>query len=598
MNRPVVVFDGACGFCRQWIERWRELTGDSVEYRPSSEGTADFPEIPPEEFDRAVQLIRPDGSRVSGAEAVLELTAPHSLAAKCGKFAYRQSEMLAALFERSYAAVATHRGFFSKLTRIFWGYSVQRPSFAFGNALFLRALALIFLIALLSYRHQAPGLNGPDGILPVGPFFEAVETHLGDGAFWALPSLAWLSPDLGTLQLLTDIGLAASIAALLGILQPLCFFILWAVMLSLCVAAQDFYGFQWDSLLIETGFLAIFLSPWRWRPNWTHAEPPRLARFAVAALLFRLMFSSGVVKLTSGDPNWPSLRALDFHFLTQPLPNPLAWFAHQVPQEVLTILCGSMFFIELLLPFAFFLPRNPRLIAAWATLALQTGIALTGNYAFFNLLCAALCLLLFDDRCWPKFLHQKTAPAVFLPGGIRTPVLATILTLSVIPLASAFRTIPASLEPLAALYFRIAPFRTVNSYGLFAVMTTQRREILVQGSNDGHDWRTYEFLYKPGALDRPPPMIAPYQPRLDWQMWFAALGRFESTPWFQSFLIRLLQGSPEVLALLQTNPFPEKPPNFVRAISDDYSFTTSGDKAWWRREPAAIYCPEISVREK
>jgi hypothetical protein len=229
---------------------------------------------------------------------------------------------------------------------------------------------------------------------------------------------------------------------------------------------------------------------------------------------------------------------------------------------------------------------------------LQAGIALTGNYAFFNLLCAALCLFLFDDRCWPKFLHQKSTPAVFFPKTIRRPVLAATLILSVIPLASAFRSIPASLEPLAAIYSRIAPFRTVNSYGLFAVMTTQRREILVQGSNDGHDWHTYEFLYTPGARDRPPPIVAPYQPRLDWQMWFAALGRVESTPWFQSFLIRLLQGSPEVLALLETNPFPEKPPKFLRAISDDYSFTASGEKAWWSRKPAAIYCPEISLREE
>ena len=598
MKRPVVVFDGSCGFCRQWIERWRELTGDAVEYRPSSEAAADFPEIPPEEFDRAVQLIRPDGSRISAAEAVLELTAPHSLAAKCGMFAYRHSQMLAGLFEKSYAAVATHRGFFSKLTRWLWGASVQRPSFAIANTIFLRALAVIFLIALVSYRHQAAGLNGPNGILPVGPFFEAVANQLGDGAFWVLPSLAWLSPDLGTLHLLADIGIAASLVALLGILQPLCFFTLWAVMLSLCVAGQDFYGFQWDSLLIETGFLAIFLAPWRLWPNATPAEPPRLARFAVVALLFKLMFSSGVVKLTSGDPNWLNLRALDFHFLTQPLPNPLAWFAHQLPPEILTTLCGSMFFIELLLPLAFFLPRNPRLIAAWSALALQAGIALTGNYAFFNLLCAALCLFLFDDRCWPKFLHQKTTPAVFFPKAIRRPVLAAILILSVIPLASAFRSMPASLEPLAAIYSRIAPFRTVNSYGLFAVMTTQRREIIVQGSNDGNDWQNYEFLYKPGALDRPPPIVAPYQPRLDWQMWFAALGRVESTPWFQSFLIRLLQGSPEVLALLETNPFPEKPPKFLRAISDDYSFTASGEKAWWRREPAAIYCPEISLREE
>jgi hypothetical protein len=595
MTRPVVVFDGSCGFCRQWIERWRQLTGDSVDYKPSSDAAPDFPEIPPEEFDRAVQLIRPDRSRASGAEAVLELTAPHSFSAKAGLVAYRRSSFLAAFFEKSYAAVATHRALFSKLTRLLWGASAQRPAFAVANMLFLRALALIFLIALLSYRHQAAGLNGPNGILPVGPFFDAVSSHLGDGAFWALPSLVWLSPDLETLHLLVNIGIAASLLALIGILQPLCFLTLWAVMLSLCVAGQDFYGFQWDSLLIETGFLAMFLAPWRLKPNREAVDPPRLARLAAVVLLFRLMFSSGVVKLTSGDPNWANLQALDFHFFTQPLPNPLAWFTQQLPPEALTILCGGMFFIELALPFAFFLPRNPRLLAAGAMILLQTGIALTGNYAFFNLLCVALCLLLLDDRCWPKFLLKKNTAPVFVPAAIRRPILCGILLLSVIPLFSSFRAIPAPLEPLAEIYSRIAPFRSVNSYGLFAVMTTQRHEILVQGSDDGHEWKTYEFRYKPGPADRPPPIVAPYQPRLDWQMWFAALGRFETTPWFQSFAIRLLQGSPEVLGLLKKNPFPEKPPKYIRAILDDYTFTSVGDRNWWRREPAAIYCPEISL---
>jgi hypothetical protein len=157
------------------------------------------------------------------------------------------------------------------------------------------------------------------------------------------------------------------------------------------------------------------------------------------------------------------------------------------------------------------------------------------------------------------------------------------------------------MEPLARAYSAVAPWRTVNGYGLFAVMTTTRREIIVQGSNDGFEWKTYGFRYKPGPLGRRPPIVAPYQPRLDWQMWFAALSRIETTPWFQSFLLRLLQGEPAVLALLEHNPFPEKPPRFLRAVSDTYEFTTpaghskTGD--WWKAEPAAIYCPPISLRE-
>jgi predicted DCC family thiol-disulfide oxidoreductase YuxK len=597
MTRPLVVFDGSCGFCRKWIERWRQLTGESVDYKPSSEAAPDFPEIPPAEFDRAVQLIRPDRTRVSAAEAVLELTAPHSIAARLGHSAYKKIPLFARATESAYAFVATHRVIFSWLTKILWGASTQKPSFAIANGLFLRLLAFVFLIAFVSFQIQMPGLNGSNGILPVGAFFEAAKTHLGDRALQVLPSLVWLSPTDATLALLANIGIATSLVALLGILQPLCFAILWALMLSLCIAGQDFYSFQWDSLLIETGFLAIFLAPWRLKPNWRGSEPPRLARFAAVFLLFRLMFASGVVKLSSGDPAWAKLEALQYHFFTQPIPNPLAWFAPQLPIDLLTAACAAMFVIELLLPFAFFLPRNPRLVAAWSTIALQIGIALTGNYAFFTLLTIALCLLLLDDRTWPKFLQKNQTPSVFVTRWIRIPVLAAILAISILPLVSSFRTMPPFLAPLAEASSRIAPFRTVNGYGLFAVMTTTRREILVQGSNDGLHWKTYEFPFKPGPLDRPPPFVAPYQPRLDWQMWFAALGRIENNPWFQSLLLRLLQGSPEVLALLETNPFPDAPPKFLRALSDDYTFTRPGQQNWWHSTPAAIYCPQISLRE-
>jgi len=601
MTRPVLVFDGSCGFCRKWIERWRDLTGDSVHYMPASEAEKLHPGVPKDEFDRAVQLIRPDGSRTSGAAAVLEITAPHAVTARAALALYQRSRLFAGASEGAYAFVARHRILFSRLTALLWGTSTRRPSFAVANALFLRILAAIFLIALLSFKHQAAGLHGPDGILPVAPFFEAVQSRFGNDAIWLLPSLVWLSPTLETLLLLANIGIAASLAALLGVLQPLCFLVLWAVMLSLCTAGQDFYSFQWDALLIESGFLAIFLSSWRWKPNWGAPEPPRLARFAAVALLFRLIFCSGVVKLSSGDETWRSLRALDFHFLTQPLPNPLAWVAHHLPFDVLTASCALLFAIELIFPFAFFLPRNPRLIAASSTMALQVGIALTGNYAFFNILTGALCLLLLDDRCWPGFLRQKSPPAAFVTPWIRNAVLVPWLVLSVVPLATSFRAMPPLLLPLGEAYSKVAPFRSLNGYGLFAVMTTQRREIIVQGSDDGHDWRTYEFHYKPGALDRPLPVIAPYQPRLDWQMWFAALGQIDTTPWFQNFLTRLLQGSPSVLELLEKNPFPEKPPKFVRAILDEYAFTTrlerSKSGAVWKREPVSIYCAEVSLRE-
>jgi predicted DCC family thiol-disulfide oxidoreductase YuxK len=600
LGKPLVIFDGNCGFCRKWIERWRELTGDSVDYEPSQKVAANFPAISAEEFDREVQLIRPDGSRAAGAEAVFEITAPHSVMAKIGLGAYRRSQLIAALSESAYGMVASHRAFFSWLTKMLWGNSTLRPSYAIANGLFLRLLALVFLIFLISYQVQSPGLVGSNGILPVGGFFEAVRQHGGGSAYWMLPSLAWISPGDRIIEVLVLAGTGAALLALAGILQPLCFLTLWAVTLSLVVAGQDFYNFQWDALLIETGFVAIFLAPWKLKPNWQGVAPPRLARFVAVALLFRLMFSSGVVKLSSGDPTWRNLEALQFHFFTQPLPNPLSWFAHQLPFDILWAACGVMFFIELLLPFGFFLPRIPRLIAAWGTIGLQALIALTGNYAFFNVLTIILCLFLIDDRSWPRCLQSVALTGYFVSRWLRIPVCLTVLGVSLVPLCMSFRVMPGFLKPLTPIYSQIAPFRTVNSYGLFAMMTTERREIIIQGSNDGHTWKDYVFKWKPGPLDRALPVVAPYQPRLDWQMWFAALSRMETTPWFQSLLIQLLRGNPEVLHLLEDNPFPDTPPRLIRAISDFYTFTTPEqrwkDGAIWQRQPAAIYCPEVSLR--
>lgn len=597
-QKPVAIYDGDCGFCKKWVARWHQSTGGSVEFRPSSEAAADFPSIPKEDFDNALQLVRTNGTRCQGAGAVLELTAPHSLAAKLGLLLFRKCAPFRNASNAAYGFVANNRTVFSLLTKLLWGGSPERPSFAVSNMVFLRALAVVFLIFLWSYEHQFAGLNGEKGILPVGDFFRTVQSQLGDGTWCVLPSLVWLAPGDAAVGWLCGIGSAAAVLALLGTLQPLCFAILWIVTLSLISAGQDFYSYQWDALLVETGFLAIFLSPWAVRPNLAACAPPRTARFAALFLLFKLMFCSGVVKFASGDKTWADLTALEFHFFTQPLPNPAAWFAQNLPPGVLEMLCLGMFAIELAVPFLFFLPRIPRTAAAAATVALQLGIALTGNYAYFNLLTIALCLFLLDDSIWPR-MEIRSAP--FLPAWLRRPTCIALVALGLVPTILAFRVSPPWMEPLARVYSAVAPWRTVNGYGLFAVMTTTRREIIVQGSNDGFEWKTYGFRYKPGPLDRPPPIVAPYQPRLDWQMWFAALGRIETTPWFQSFLFRLLQGEPAVLALLEHNPFPEKPPRFLRAVSDIYEFTTPAERAkngdWWKSEPAAIYCPSISLRE-
>jgi hypothetical protein len=312
------------------------------------------------------------------------------------------------------------------------------------------------------------------------------------------------------------------------------------------------------------------------------------------------MFSSGVVKLSSGDPAWRHLTALDFHYWTQPLPNVLSWFAAQAPEWFQKVSCAAMFGIEVGLPFLIFLPRRPRLLAAGGLLGLQILIELTGNYGFFNVLTAALVLLLVDDVVWPRRLREaaRANAPVRWPARILPALAAAYMVLSLVPLAGAFRALPPVLEPVAWIYGHVAPFRSINGYGLFAVMTTERPEIRLQGSLDGVTWKDYAFRFKPGPLDRPPPFAGPYMPRLDWQMWFAAMQDASATSWMGPFVLRLLEARPEVLALLGRDPFEGKPPRYVRGQLDAYRFTTfaerraSGD--WWRREPRGIYFGAVS----
>ena len=306
-------------------------------------------------------------------------------------------------------------------------------------------------------------------------------------------------------------------------------------------------------------------------------------------LLFRLMFSSGLVKLLSGDALWHNLTALTVHYETQPLPTWIGWYAHQLPAWFQKFSCGVMFVIELGLPWLIFGTRKLRYVAAGAFAAFMILIALTGNYCFFNLLALALCVTLLDDsvlrRVVPKSLRGVPVPvsggfhryAKGAMNGLFVLVVAVVMLVTVMQLLPARRTghhWPRQiLRDYYETYQAIAPFRTVNSYGLFAVMTPSRPEIIVEGSNDGVAWLPYEFKYKPGDLTRRPRFVEPFQPRLDWQMWFAALGNYEQNDWFIAFCAKLLKGAPEVLALLAKNPFPSAPPRYIRAMLYDYRFT-------------------------
>ena len=594
-HQPLLIYDGDCGFCIYWVRYWQRLTGNRVIYAPYQEVAVQYPEIPLAAFQRAVQYIAPDGKIASGAEAAL-LTLSHARGKSFWLTLYRRLPGFAAIAERLYAFVALRRSAFYRPNLWLWGRDYEPPRFDLVSWLFLRAMGLIYLCAFVSFGVQALGLIGSHGILPLSEFVGAIRSQLGLEGYWQVPMVFYLNQSDSAIQATCWAGAALSLLLIFNVLPRLSLFFLYALYLSLFYAGQIFMGFQWDLLLLESGFLSLLLSvatkPGIWLLRW---------------LLFRFMFLSGAVKLLSGDHTWANLSALSYYFQTEPLPTPLAWYAHHMPQAVLAASTAATLVIELALPLLIFCPRRLRFVAAFGILLLQVVILLTGNYAFFNLLTMALCLVLFDDAALRKVLPDRLTrfvqyhvrdvePRKIVSFAVGAFALFIVFT-GIVQLHAVFGGQVST--PAVWINHEIAPLRIVNTYGLFAVMTTTLPEIIVEGSDDGVHWREYNFKYKPGDVMRRPLWNFPHQPRLDWQMWFAALGTASENPWFSLFLQRLLENSPEVTALLGSNPFPHEPPVYVRALVYDYRYSSSEEKkatgAWWVRQPKGIYYPATAI---
>ena len=465
---------------------------------------------------------------------------------------------------------------------------------------FLRLLALVYGIAFLSLAVQILGLVGSRGIYPAQEFFHAIREHYGSSRYWLAPSVFWVNAGDGALVCGCIVGVAIALALLAGFVPLVCLAVLWLLYLSLTTVGRDFLWFQWDGLLLETGFLALFIAPRRcWSRGSGDPQPSRIGMWLLRWLLFRLMVGSALVKITSHDPTWHDLTALRYHYQTQPLPPWTAWYAHHLSPSFQTVSALIMFLIEGVAPFFLFGPRRIRFAAAFAIACLQGLILLTGNYGFFNWLTLALCVLCLDDGVWPGSWTRRLGAAVpsSRPRWL-LPVGAVLFLLTLVPLSGS-ANLHVPLGPVSSLYEVLSPLRLVNPYGLFAVMTTRRPEILIEGSEDGRSWSAYEFRYKPGRLDRRPAFMAPHMPRLDWQMWFAALEDPRSQPWFFAFCQGLLQGSHPVLALLATNPFPRSPPRYLRATLYDYRFTDAATRKatgnWWSRSESQRYLPVIAL---
>jgi lipase maturation factor 1 len=488
------------------------------------------------------------------------------------------------------------------------GSADDRSTYAVTRWLFLRALGLVYLIAFASLWVQIKGLIGSQGILPAEQSLQDLKGYLGSERYRLVPTLFWFGASDLALQLACAAGVGCALLLVGNVAAIPALIVLWALYLSLAAVGRDFLAFQWDVLLLEAGLLAVFFAPARLVPGRADTAPiSATVLLLLWWLLFRLTFQSGLTKVTWGDPVWHDLTALEYHFYTQPLPTWTAWFAQQLPAGLKRVAVLAMYVLEIGFPLLIFGPRAARLVACAGIVLLQLAIFATGNYTFFNLLTVVLALLLVDDVAWGRLLPDRFVQGFPVGGGpagsaaaaLRTALAALVLAISAIKFwqnLSPGTSVPGFAVRLTAW---AEPFRSVNSYGLFRVMTTSRSEIIIEGSDDGSTWRAYEFRYKPGDVARRPGFVEPHQPRLDWQMWFAALSSYESTPWFQGLLVRLLEGSPDVLGLLARNPFPAHPPVYLRAVRYEYRFTTAVERratgAWWSRTPVGGYSPVVSL---
>ena len=503
--------------------------------------------------------------------------------------------------------------------------------------IFLRALGLIYFSAFYSLVFQIRGLIGREGILPANEFLAAVANHFGASRFWFAPTLLWISTSPRMLLEICWVGMIASLLLVLNLWPRGMLLICFACFLSFVSAAQDFSGYQSDGMLLEAGFISLFLAPPGFRPRLGRAHPPsRASYFLLQWEWFRIYFESGIVKLASGDPEWRNFTAMDDYYQNGPLPTWIGYYAQHLPHGFHAFATGATLVLELGLVFMLFLPRRWRLLCFFIVTAWQIPVILTANYTFLNYLVLLLGFLLLDDpfivrfmpALWKRLLFpeageaqtqavdteepsQGSSPDVGSQSGVASQrrlvhslqalklALASVMLFWILYATAVqmiwilFPRLPLPTSPVAAL----DPCRIANRYGLFAVMTRGRYEIEFQGSNDGQSWVAYPFRYKPQDPGKPPGIYAPYQPRFEWNLWFASLGSWRDNLIVPSAEERLLAGAPDVLALFAANPFPDSPPKQVRAVLWHYWFTTLAEKRatgmWWQRQLMGLYAPVL-----
>jgi lipase maturation factor 1 len=495
--------------------------------------------------------------------------------------------------------------------------------------IFLRALGLIYFSAFYSLLFQIKGLIGPDGLLPARDFLEAVSHYFNSlERFWYVPSLLWFRSGDRMLATLCWAGILASILLIANVWPRGMLAVCFVAYLSFVSAARDFSGYQSDGMLLEAGLISMFFAPPGFWPGLGRSHAPsRASLFLLRWEWFRIYFESGVAKIASGDQSWRHLTAMDDYYQNGPLPTWIGWYAQQLPHWFHASTAFFTLFVETLLVWMLFLPRRFRIVCFFIVTPFEISIILTANYTFLNYLVLSLGFLLLDDEFlvfvlparWKGILVTAAPSAPSSPSqelatvasdkslvqklsdifGTSRLALAAFLLAWIFYASSSqiagmlVPSIPLPQKPGALL----EPFRVADQYGLFANMTHERREIEFQGSRDGKTWIAYPFRYKPQEISKPPGIYAPYQPRFDWNLWFASLGPWRGYPFVVYAEERLLKNSPDVVALFAGNPFDGSPPTAVRAILWQYWFTDAKERKetnnWWRREELGLYCPAL-----
>ena len=470
----------------------------------------------------------------------------------------------------------------------------------------LRLLGFVYAAAFLAAALQLEPLIGSNGLLPLSPYLDRVAEHLGSRAagFWALPSLFWIDSSDLALRAVAWTGFALSCAVVAGYANSIGLAALWALYMSIVHAGQDWYGYGWEIQLLETGFLAIFFVPLVDPRPFPRRPPPIAVIFLFRWLAFRIMLGAGLIKIR-GDSCWRDLTALYYHFETQPIPNPLSRSFHFLPRAMLR--AGVVFnhIAELGAPWFVFGPRWGRRIAGAVILAFQGTLIVSGNLSFLNWLTIVPALACFDDGVWARVLPralvrraeraaEEAQPSAAMQR-IAALVAALVAVLSLQPVVNL-------LSPRQIMNTSFDRFDLVNTYGAFGTVGRERWNVVFQGTSDdspGDDaqWKPYPSRALPVALDRRPAVIAPYQPRLDWQMWFAAMASPNEYPWTIHLLWKLLHNDPGALSLFAENPFPDRPPRYVRAVLYRYAFAPPDDPEgrWWTREAIGLWLPPLAA---